>query len=87
MRLILDKTTIKFEPEFKDFEIVLLNVYDVIIKAVSLVPRVETKLYSEWVRKVYQMCTRCKFVKSFTPLILLKASIEVTKFESHISCR
>ncbi|XP_041119882.1 dynein heavy chain 7, axonemal isoform X1 [Polyodon spathula] len=48
MRLILDKTSIKFEPEFKDFEIVLLNVYDVIIKSVSLVPRVETKLYSEW---------------------------------------
>ena len=31
------------------FQVVLLNVYDVMIKAVMVVPRVETKLYSEWV--------------------------------------
>ena len=30
-------------------QVVLLNVYDVMIKAVMVVPRVETKLYSEWV--------------------------------------
>ncbi|KAM8934175.1 dynein axonemal heavy chain 7 [Pelodytes ibericus] len=48
LRLILDNVSIKFEPDFNDYEIVLLNVYDVMIKAVSLVPRVETKLYSEW---------------------------------------
>jgi len=49
MRLILDNTQIKFEPTFKDFEVVLLNVFDVMIKASQVVPRVETKLYSEWV--------------------------------------
>ena len=49
LRLILDGTDIKYEPEFKDFEIVLINVYDVMIKSVGVVPRVETKLYSEWV--------------------------------------
>nr|DBA34563.1 TPA: hypothetical protein GDO54_002113 [Pyxicephalus adspersus] len=48
IRLILDNVSIKFEPDFIDFETVLLNVYDVMIKAVNLVPRVETKLYSEW---------------------------------------
>ncbi|XP_064598423.1 dynein axonemal heavy chain 7-like [Liolophura sinensis] len=48
LRLILDNTTIKFEPSFKDFEVVLLNVFDVMIKASGVVPRVETKLYSEW---------------------------------------
>ncbi|XP_073489206.1 dynein axonemal heavy chain 7 isoform X1 [Aquarana catesbeiana] len=48
MRLILDNVSIQFEPDFNDYETVLLNVYDVMIKAVSLVPRVETKLYSEW---------------------------------------
>lgn len=53
MRLILDNTQIKFEPTFKDFEVVLLNVFDVMIKASQVVPRVETKLYSEWVRKDY----------------------------------
>nr|XP_058956956.1 dynein axonemal heavy chain 7-like [Pocillopora verrucosa] len=48
MRLVLEGDTVKFEPDFKDFEVVLLNVYDVMIKAVMVVPRVETKLYSEW---------------------------------------
>ena len=31
------------------FQIVLTNVFDVMLKAVMVVPRVETKLYSEWV--------------------------------------
>ncbi|CAB4002499.1 dynein heavy chain 7, axonemal-like, partial [Paramuricea clavata] len=48
MRLVIDGDLIKFEPDFKDFEIVLINVYDVMLKAVTIVPRVETKLYSEW---------------------------------------
>ncbi|KAM4608668.1 dynein axonemal heavy chain 7 [Polymixia lowei] len=48
LRLILEDTEIKFEPDFKDFEIVLLNVYDFMLKSISLVPRVETKLYSKW---------------------------------------
>jgi hypothetical protein len=39
----------KFEPSFADFETVLLNVYDVMLLSVSVVPRVETKLFSEWV--------------------------------------
>lgn len=49
LRLILEDNQIKFEPPFEDFELVLLNVYDVIVKASGVVPRVETKLYSEWV--------------------------------------
>ncbi|XP_066544073.1 dynein axonemal heavy chain 7 isoform X2 [Amia ocellicauda] len=48
MRLILDDTAIIFEPTFKEFEIVLLSVYETMLKAVGQVPRVETKLYSEW---------------------------------------
>ncbi|XP_012497096.1 PREDICTED: dynein heavy chain 7, axonemal [Propithecus coquereli] len=51
MRLILDNDTIKFEPDFNDYIDILLNVYDVMIKAVSFVPRVETKLYSKWESK------------------------------------
>lgn len=50
LRLILDGTTIKFEPTFKEFEVIILNVYDVMIKASQQVPRVETKLYLDWVR-------------------------------------
>lgn len=48
LRLILHDNQIKFEPDFKDIEIVLLNVFDVMIKSVEVIPRVETKLYSEW---------------------------------------
>uniref|UniRef100_A0A2I2YE34 Dynein axonemal heavy chain 7 n=1 Tax=Gorilla gorilla gorilla TaxID=9595 RepID=A0A2I2YE34_GORGO len=51
MRLILDNDTIKFEPELSDYIDIFLNVYDVMIKAVSFVPRVETKLYSKWRNK------------------------------------
>uniref|UniRef100_A0ABI7XYE4 EF-hand domain-containing protein n=1 Tax=Felis catus TaxID=9685 RepID=A0ABI7XYE4_FELCA len=51
MRLILENDTIKFEPEFNDYIDILLNVYDIMIKAVSFVPRVETKLYSKWESK------------------------------------
>ena len=49
LRLILDGSEITYEPSFNDFEVVLINVFDVMIKAVAVVPRVETKLYSEWV--------------------------------------
>ncbi len=49
LRLILDGAEIKFEPDLKDFELVLINVFDVMMKNISTIPRVETKLYSEWV--------------------------------------
>ncbi|XP_006082785.1 LOW QUALITY PROTEIN: dynein heavy chain 7, axonemal [Myotis lucifugus] len=48
VRLLLDNDTIKFEPQFEDYIDIFLNIYDVMIKAVSFVPRVETKLYSKW---------------------------------------
>ncbi|XP_072468815.1 dynein axonemal heavy chain 7 isoform X2 [Notamacropus eugenii] len=50
-RLILDNENIKFEPEFSDYQAIFLNIYEVMIKAVSLVPRVETKLYAKWESK------------------------------------
>ena len=47
MRLILTDSEIKYEPSFNDFEISMLNMVDIIIKACSNIPRVETKLYSD----------------------------------------
>ena len=47
MRLILPDVEIKYEPSFNDFEISMLNMIDIIIKACSYIPRVETKLYSD----------------------------------------
>ncbi|XP_010562350.1 PREDICTED: dynein heavy chain 7, axonemal [Haliaeetus leucocephalus] len=48
LRLILENDGIKFEPDFNDYEDILLNVYTVMIQAVSDIPRVETKLFSKW---------------------------------------
>ncbi|XP_009641827.1 dynein heavy chain 7, axonemal [Egretta garzetta] len=48
LRLILQNDSIKFEPDFNDYEDILLNVYTVMIQAVSDIPRVETKLFSKW---------------------------------------
>ncbi|KAG7268093.1 LOW QUALITY PROTEIN: hypothetical protein CRUP_011869 [Coryphaenoides rupestris] len=45
--LILEDKQIKFMPAFGHFEVVLLGVYDLMLSAVSMMPRVETKLYSE----------------------------------------
>ena len=49
LRLILDGSAIRYEPDFSEFETVFLNIYDVIIMSVGTIPRVETKLYSDWV--------------------------------------
>uniref|UniRef100_UPI003AAEEA19 dynein axonemal heavy chain 7 n=1 Tax=Centroberyx gerrardi TaxID=166262 RepID=UPI003AAEEA19 len=48
LHLILEDREIKFEPGFKLVEITLLNAYDFMLRSISVVPRVETKLYSEW---------------------------------------
>lgn len=44
INLVLDENTIKFEPDFKDFEVALLNVYNMMLKSISLIPRVEPQL-------------------------------------------
>ena len=56
IRIVLDGTHVRFEPDFPDFEVVLLGVFDAMINAVGIVPRVETKLYSEWVSCEYCNC-------------------------------
>jgi hypothetical protein len=47
MRLVVSDITIKYEPSFSDFEISLVNLIEIIIKACSYIPRVETRLYSD----------------------------------------
>ncbi|XP_028924869.1 dynein heavy chain 7, axonemal isoform X3 [Ornithorhynchus anatinus] len=51
LRVILDNDAIKFEPEFSDFQAIFLNIYDIMLKAISYLPRVETKLYAKWENK------------------------------------
>ncbi|NXY69389.1 DYH7 protein, partial [Glareola pratincola] len=48
LRLILQNDGVKFEPDFNDYKDMLLNVYTLMIEAVSDIPRVETKLFSKW---------------------------------------
>ena len=52
LRLILSDTEIKYEPSFNDFQVSFLNILDIIIKACSNIPRVETRLYSDSVLQV-----------------------------------
>ena len=49
LRLTLVGSEIRYEPDFSEFEAVFLDVHDLIVKSVGIVPRVETKLYSDWV--------------------------------------
>lgn len=37
-----------FEPSFKSFREILIGTIDAIIEAVMDIPRLETKLYSDW---------------------------------------
>ncbi|XP_074514231.1 dynein axonemal heavy chain 7 isoform X2 [Sebastes fasciatus] len=48
LHLILEDREIKFEPELKLYEAALLNVYQLMLRSINMVPRVETKLFSEW---------------------------------------
>ncbi|KAK9410832.1 Dynein axonemal heavy chain 7 [Crotalus adamanteus] len=48
MRLILENENITFEPEFNDYEAIFMNIFTIMVKAVNMFPRVETKLYSKW---------------------------------------
>ncbi|XP_029937135.1 dynein heavy chain 7, axonemal [Myripristis murdjan] len=48
LNLMLEDREINFEPSFKTFEMVLLQVYDQMLTLISVMPRLETMLYSEW---------------------------------------
>ncbi|XP_068804373.1 dynein axonemal heavy chain 7 isoform X1 [Struthio camelus] len=48
LRLMLENDCVKFEPDFNEWEDILLNVYTLMIKALSDIPRVETNLFSKW---------------------------------------
>ncbi|XP_049583590.1 dynein axonemal heavy chain 7 [Syngnathus scovelli] len=47
--LILEDREITLEPDLKSFEDILLNVFEFMLRSVTLLPRVETKLYADWV--------------------------------------
>ncbi|XP_034417782.1 dynein heavy chain 7, axonemal [Cyclopterus lumpus] len=48
LHLILEEREIKFEPTLKLYEEALLQVYELMLRSVTMVPRLETKLYLEW---------------------------------------
>uniref|UniRef100_A0A671W0U7 Dynein axonemal heavy chain 7 n=1 Tax=Sparus aurata TaxID=8175 RepID=A0A671W0U7_SPAAU len=63
LHLILEDKEINFEPNLKLYEEVLLNVYEFMLSSINMVPRVETKLFPEWVR-------RSTFGNTLKPIIL-----------------
>ncbi|GAA51425.1 dynein heavy chain 7 axonemal [Clonorchis sinensis] len=48
IRLLLDESTIRFEPSIQEFETVLISMFDNMHKVIQSIPRIETRLYSEW---------------------------------------
>ncbi|TMS06223.1 Dynein heavy chain 7, axonemal, partial [Larimichthys crocea] len=48
LHLVLEDKEIKFETELKFYEEIILNVYDLMLSSISMIPRVETQLYPEW---------------------------------------
>lgn len=51
LNLYLEDREIKIEPELRLYEDAFLNVFELILSSVSAVPRVETLLYPDWVRR------------------------------------
>ncbi len=49
LRLVLEDKKIKFDPAIAEFEESLLSLYDMMFRVVQSIPRVETRLYAEWV--------------------------------------
>ncbi|XP_063744092.1 dynein axonemal heavy chain 7 [Eleginops maclovinus] len=47
LHLILEDRHIKYEPELQQYEEALLNVYQLMLQPINMVPRVETRLYSQ----------------------------------------
>ncbi|KAK9537950.1 hypothetical protein VZT92_005520 [Zoarces viviparus] len=48
LHLILEDDEINFEPKLKLYEEALLHVYELMLRPISMVPRVETNLFLEW---------------------------------------
>ncbi|KAA0190345.1 Dynein heavy chain 7 axonemal [Fasciolopsis buskii] len=57
LRLILDESSIKFDPSIEEFETVLLSMFDNMLKVIQSIPRIETRLYSEWVSQSVNQAT------------------------------
>uniref|UniRef100_A0A669BJA2 Dynein axonemal heavy chain 7 n=1 Tax=Oreochromis niloticus TaxID=8128 RepID=A0A669BJA2_ORENI len=62
LHLILEDREIKFEPNLKIYEEAFLNVFELMLRSVSVIPRVETKLCSDW--------PSSQFVSTLKPIIL-----------------
>ncbi|VDN15228.1 unnamed protein product [Dibothriocephalus latus] len=48
IRLVLDDATIKFEHSLEEFENVLLGMFAEMKKVIEGIPRIETRLYTDW---------------------------------------
>ncbi|XP_054642367.1 dynein axonemal heavy chain 7 [Dunckerocampus dactyliophorus] len=48
LHLILGDKDVTIEPDVKSYEDILLNIYEFMLRSVSMLPRVETKLYPDW---------------------------------------
>lgn len=49
LRLVLEDKQIKFDPTIEEFEDSMMNLFEMMNRVVQSIPRVETRLYAEWV--------------------------------------
>lgn len=49
LRLVLEDKEIKFDPTIEEFEESLMGLFDRMFQVVQSIPRIETRLYAEWV--------------------------------------
>ncbi|XP_061774430.1 dynein axonemal heavy chain 7 [Nerophis ophidion] len=77
LHLILEDTYITIEPDVKSFEDILLNMFEFMLRSVSMLPRVETKLYPDWVSKTSNSGETLKPI--ILPEILIAQAEEVRK--------
>eukprot|EP00118_Oscarella_pearsei_P018868 m.196512 g.196512 ORF g.196512 m.196512 type:complete len:4008 (+) comp39530_c1_seq1:67-12090(+) len=50
MKLVLDRNVVKFEPSLSDLLTVVVTDFDMLVKAVTAIPRMETKIFPEGVK-------------------------------------
>ncbi|VDM15555.1 unnamed protein product [Hydatigera taeniaeformis] len=49
LRLVLEDKQIKFDPTIEEFEESMMNLFDRMFQVVQSIPRIETRLYADWV--------------------------------------
>lgn len=56
LRLVLDDKKIKFDPTIEEFEDSMMGLFERMAQVIQSIPRIETRLYAEWVSVCSKRC-------------------------------